>query len=86
MHGDNALGTYTTGPGCSHDKVVCATKDFCRNMDSMSRQTCLVAKKKKLLPGIEASQLGIRAWGCKYLGLDGQGSRSCIVVCCVFCA
>ena len=66
-------------------------------------------------PGIEVSQLGIRAWvndslgssnvgihkyglnasssqlGIKILGTrvsraDGHGFRSCIVVCCVFCA
>ena len=59
VHGDNTLGTYTTGPGCSHDKDVHATKDFCRDMDSMSRHTCPVAKKKKkITPG----NWGVTAW------------------------
>ena len=56
--GDNTLGTHTTRSWCAHNKDVHATKDFYRNIDSMSRQTYPLAKKKKKLPlGIWASQL-----------------------------
>ena len=33
-----------------------------------------------------SSQLGIKSLGTKVPIADGHGSRSCIVVCCVFCA
>ena len=32
------------------------------------------------------SQLGINSLGTRVPRADGHGSRSCIVVCCVFCA
>ena len=32
--------------GHEHDKDVQAIEDFCHDKDSLSRQTCLVAKKK----------------------------------------
>ena len=43
---NNALGAHTTRPGSAHDKDVRETEDFCRDRDSISRQTCLVGKKK----------------------------------------
>ena len=33
-----------------------------------------------------SSQLGIKSLGIRVLRADGHGFRSCIVVCCVFCA
>ena len=33
-----------------------------------------------------SSQLGIKSLGTLVPRADGHGSRSCIVVCCVFCA
>ena len=33
-----------------------------------------------------SSQLGIKSLGTRVLRANGHGSRSCIVVCCVFCA
>ena len=38
--------------------------------------------------GLDASssQLGIKSLGTQVSRADGHGSRSCVVVCCVFCA
>ena len=33
-----------------------------------------------------SSQLGIKSLGTRVQRANGHGSRSCIVVCCVFCA
>ena len=33
-----------------------------------------------------SSQLGIKSLGTRVSRVDGHGSRSCIVVCCMFCA
>ena len=33
-----------------------------------------------------SSQLGIKSLGTRVPRVDGHGSRSCSVVCCVFCA
>ena len=50
-------------------------------LDISSSQLGFEAKLYEL-PGtqclVQASQLGVRAWVYKYVGLDGQGSRSCI--------
>ena len=35
---------------------------------------------------VSSSQLGIKSLGTRVLRVDGHGFRSCIVVCCVFCA
>ena len=35
---------------------------------------------------VSSSQLDIKSLGTRVLRADGHGSRSCIVVCCVFCA
>ena len=35
---------------------------------------------------VSSSQLGIKSLGTRVLRADGHGSRSCIVVCCMFCA
>ena len=40
----------------------------------------------KYSPDISLSKLGIKSLGTRLLRVDGHGSRSCIVVCCVFCA
>ena len=45
--GNNALVAHTVRPGRTHDTGVHATKEFCHDIDSLSRQTCPVAKKKK---------------------------------------
>ena len=37
-------------------------------------------------PNTRSSQLGIKSVGTRVPRTDGHGSRSCIVVCCVFCA
>ena len=37
-------------------------------------------------PDTSSSQLGIESIGTRVPRADGHGSRSCIVVCCVFCA
>ena len=37
-------------------------------------------------PNTSSSQLGVKSLGTRVLRPDGHGSRSCIVVCCVFCA
>ena len=37
-------------------------------------------------PDTSLSQLGIKSLGIRVLRADGHRSRSCIVVCCVFCA
>ena len=37
-------------------------------------------------PDTSSSQLGIKSLGTRVLRADGHGSRSCIVVRCVFCA
>ena len=40
----------------------------------------------KYSPDTSSSQLGIKSLGTRVLRADGHGSRSCIMVCCVFCA
>ena len=37
-------------------------------------------------PDTSSSQLAIKSLGTGVPRADGHGSRSCIVVCCVFCA
>ena len=37
-------------------------------------------------PDTSSSQLGIKSLGTRVPRTDGHGSRSCIVVCYVFCA
>ena len=37
-------------------------------------------------PDTSLSQLGIKSSGTRVSRADGHGSRSCIIVCCVFCA
>ena len=37
-------------------------------------------------PDTSSSQLGIKSLGTKVPRADGLRSRSCIVVCCVFCS
>ena len=37
-------------------------------------------------PDTISSQLGIKGLGTQVSGADGHGSKSCIVVCYVFCA
>ena len=37
-------------------------------------------------PDTSSSQLGINSLGTRVPRVDGYGSRSCIVMCCVFCA
>ena len=37
-------------------------------------------------PDTSSSQLGIKSQGTQVPRADGHGFRSCIVVCCVFCA
>ena len=37
-------------------------------------------------PDTSSFQLGIKSLGSRVPRADGHGSRSCIVVCCVFCA
>ena len=41
---------------------------------------------QKYGPNISSSQLGIKSLGTRVPMADGHGSRSCIVVCCMFCA
>ena len=40
----------------------------------------------KYCPNTSSSQLGIKSLGTRVPRDDGHGSRSCIVVCYVFCA
>ena len=37
-------------------------------------------------PNTSSSQLGIKGLGTRVPMANGHGSRSCIVVCCMFCA
>ena len=40
----------------------------------------------KYSPDTNSCQLGIKSLDTRVLRADGHGSRSCIVVCCMFCA
>ena len=40
----------------------------------------------KYSPHTSSSQLGIKSLGTRVPRADGHGSRSCIIVCCLFCA
>ena len=40
----------------------------------------------KYIPDTSSSQLGIKSLGTRVPRANGHGSRSYIVVCCVFCA
>ena len=37
-------------------------------------------------PSTSSSQLGIQSLGTRVPRANGHGSRSCIIVCCVYCA
>ena len=58
--------------------TVSTIEEFCRDRDFSIATDLSSSQKKKLIPRFGASQLGIRAYVYKYLGLDGHGFKSCI--------